>query len=102
MEHAALGLAERSEEVVLDLLGSVSCLLEAAATTSREVDEVATPVDRIAAANDVPFGFESVDDGHQVAGVNAQRLTEAPLRDRALIRQPLEDGEVMRVHSELG
>ena len=101
MEAAALGLGERSEQVFLDLLGSVSSLLEPPAATSGEPDEIAAPIDRIAAPNDELFGLEAVDHGHQVAGVDAELLPEATLRDRACFRERVEDGELVRVHAEL-
>jgi len=101
VERPALGIGERGEQVFLDLLRSLSGLLEPAAATRGETDEVTTPVDRVAAANDESLGFEAVDDGHQVAGVDAERLTEATLRDRTVLREAVEDGEVVGMHIEL-
>ncbi len=101
MEAAALGLGERSEQVFLDLLGSVSSLLEPAAATSGEPDEIAAAIGRIAAPKDELFGLEAVDHGHQVAGVDAELLPEAALRDRAGFRERVEDGELVRMHAKL-
>ena len=101
LEGAALVFCERSEQLLLDLLGSVPGLLEPVAATGGELDEVATAVDGVAAANDEPLGLEAVDHGHQVAWVDAKRLAEAALRGRAALREGVEDRELLWVHAEL-
>ncbi len=101
LEGAALVFCERSEQLLLDLLGSVPGLLEPVAATSGELDQVATAVDGITAANDEPLSLEAVDHGHQVARVDAQRLTEAALGGRAALREGVEDRELLGMHAEL-
>ena len=101
MQAPALGLAERSEQVLLDLLRSLSSLLEPPAATSGELDEVTATVDGIAAANDELIGLETVDHRHQVARVDAERLTEATLRNRPGLGERMEDGELLWMHAEL-
>ena len=101
LEGAALVFSERSDKLLLDLPGSLSGLLEPVAATSGQLDEVAAAVDGIAAADDEPVGLEAVDHGHQVARVDAERLTEAALRGRAALREGVEDRELLGMHPEL-
>jgi len=102
-------LAERGEEVILDLLRERSQPPQHPLAIAGEADEVSAAVVRIATALDQPALLELVEESDQLAPVVAQRVGDRALRlsrafvqdeqDRVMVR--VEAGALVRLHRAL-
>jgi hypothetical protein len=86
-QRAALGGGQRLEQRTLRRLDLGVELLQRGGWVRRELDQVATPVARVAAARDEPLALKVVHDAVQVAAIHPDAPPELRLAERPLLVQ---------------